>query len=135
MSLEPGNVAVARQRADAARARLMGTFDDLLGALRDLQRKLEPSHLARDAWEAAKSKGADLAEDAVDAVAKRPIAASGIVAAIALFIAREPVIDLIGKISGGMKSNGEQKLSKRRKRNESQPAGSSRKPDVARASD
>jgi len=132
---EPRNVADARERADEARDRMMGTFDDLLGALKVLQQKLEPSHLAKDAWQAAKSKGADLAEDAVDAVAKRPIAATGIIAAIALFIAREPVMDLVGKIADGMTSDGRKTASKRRKRNESQPARSPRKPDVAPAGD
>jgi hypothetical protein len=95
---EPPSVAEARQRADHARARLFATFDDLLGAFKYMQQKFEPSHLARDAWEAAKSKGADVAEDAVDAVAKRPVAATGVVAAIALFLARGPLLDLAGKL-------------------------------------
>ena len=101
MSAEPRSVAEAREGADQARARLFATFDELLGAFKQLQTRLEPSHLARDAWEAAKSKGADVAEDAVDAVAKRPIAATGVVAAIALFLAREPLIDLAGKLIKG----------------------------------
>lgn len=98
MTGEPRSVAEARERANQARARLFATFDDLLGAFRLLQQRLEPSHLARDAWEAAKAKGADVAEDAVDAVAKRPIAATGVVAAIALFLAREPLMDLAVKL-------------------------------------
>lgn len=101
MNDEPRSVAEARERADRARERLFTTFDDLFGALKLLQQRLEPSHLARDAWEAAKSKGADIAEDAVDAVAKRPIATTGVVAAIALFLAREPLIDLAGKLVKG----------------------------------
>jgi hypothetical protein len=110
---QPQSVADARQRADQARAQLLATFDDLLGAFKLLQERLEPSHLARDAWEAAKSKGADLAEDAVDAVAKRPIAATGIVAAIAMFLAREPLIDLAGKLVAG--DSGKRSNKKRRK--------------------
>ena len=51
-----------------------------------------------DAWDAAKSKGADIAEDAVDAVRSRPLTATGVVAAIALFLAREPLIDFAGKL-------------------------------------
>ena len=101
MSSEPTSVAEARQRANQARAQFLATFDELLAAFRRLQERLEPSHLARDAWEAAKSKGADLAEDAVDAVAKRPIATTGVVAAIAMFLAREPLIDLAGKLVSG----------------------------------
>ena len=51
-------VTVARIEADSARARLMATAQVL-------QDRLRPGTLARDAWEGAKMKGADLAEDAV----------------------------------------------------------------------
>ena len=101
MSDEPHSVVEARQRADHARARLFATFDELLGAFKDMQKRFEPSHLARDAWEAAKSKGADVAEDAVDAVAKRPVATTGVVAAIALFLARGPLLNFAGKLVKG----------------------------------
>lgn len=94
-------VAEARRRAEQARTKLWATFDELVDYGQALQRKLEPSHLARDAWDAAKNKGVDLAEDAVDAVRKRPVAATGAVAALALFIAREPLMDLAGKLMDG----------------------------------
>ena len=84
----------ARERADHARYRMMQT-------LQELQRRIAPKTLARGAWEGAKSKGADLAEDAVDAVRKRPVAATGAVAAIAMFLAREPLMDLAGKLWNG----------------------------------
>ena len=51
----------AASRSSAARARLMATAQEL-------QERLSPKTLARDAWQGAKEKGADLAEDAVDAV-------------------------------------------------------------------
>ena len=95
---ESPRVADARRKAEQARAKFWGSVDELLDFAQDVQRRLEPSHLARDAWEAAKSKGADVAEEAVDAVRKRPIAAGGAVAALALFIAREPLMDLAGKL-------------------------------------
>jgi hypothetical protein len=63
-----------------------------------LQARLSPGVLARGAWQGAKDKGADLAENAVDAVRKRPIAATGVIAAIALFLAREPLKDLADKV-------------------------------------
>ena len=69
-----------------------------------------------DAWDAAKSKGADIAEDAVDAVRSRPLTATGVVAAIALFLAREPLIDLAGKLVDGAK----------RKRQTQKPQGQER---------
>lgn len=44
-----------------------------------------------NAWEGVREKGEALAEDAVQAVKDRPLAFSGIGAAILLFFAREPV--------------------------------------------
>jgi hypothetical protein len=89
-------VLAARADAEQAQARLVAT-------LHELQQRIAPKTLARDAWDGAKNKGADLAEDAVDAVRRRPVAAGGIVAALALFLAREPLMDLAGKAVGGKK--------------------------------
>jgi len=108
-------VTEARQKAELARAKFWGSFDELLDYGHRLQQRLEPSHLAKDAWDAAKSKGADLAEDAVDAVRKRPIAASGAVAALALFIAREPLMDLAGKLLDGSSKKKPKRAAKPRK--------------------
>lgn len=98
MTEETPTVAEARQQAAQAKASFWASFDALIDYAQDMQDKLAPSHIARDAWEAAKAKGADIAEDAVDAVRKRPVAASGAVAAIAMLIAREPLMDLAGKL-------------------------------------
>ncbi len=122
-------------KVEAARIEVERSRAQLLDTAKLLQQRLQPGKITRDAWESAKEKGAGLAEDAVDAVRRRPYAAGGVVAAIALFIAREPVMDLVGKLAGGMTSNGDGKISKRRKSNESQPAKSSRKPKPARAGD
>ena len=97
MSGDTPEIAAARIEAERARARLMDTA-------RQLQERLSPGTLAQNAWEGAKSKGADLAEDAVDAVRRRPAIAGGVVAAIALFLAREPLIDMAGKLADGMGS-------------------------------
>ncbi len=83
-------ILAARADAELAQGRLVAT-------LHELQQRVAPKTLARDAWDSAKSKGADLTEDAVDAVRQRPIAAGGIVAALALFLARQPLMDLAGK--------------------------------------
>ena len=61
MSRDSPEVAAARIEVERSRARLMSTAHELQG-------RLSPSTLTRDAWEGAKSKGADLVEDAVDAV-------------------------------------------------------------------
>jgi hypothetical protein len=63
----------------------------MLETAHELQARLQPKTLAGEVWEKAKDKGADLAEGAVDAVAKRPLAVGGVVAAIAMYLAREPL--------------------------------------------
>jgi hypothetical protein len=103
-------------RIEAARIEVERSRAQLLGTAKELQGRLEPGKLSRDAWQSAKDKGADLAEEAVDAVRRRPYAAGGAVAAIALFIAREPIMELLGKFTGVMTSD-EPKKSKRRQRN------------------
>lgn len=88
-------VAAARIEVERSRGRLMATAHEL-------QERLSPKVLARDAWEGAKDKGANLAEDAVDAVRSRPVAAGGIVAALTMFLAREPLMDLAGRLVGSI---------------------------------
>ena len=88
-------IAAARVEVERSRARAMA-------AAHELQERLSPKVLARGAWQGAKEKGAGLAEDAVDAVRSRPLTATGVVAAIAMFLAREPLIDLAGKIVDGV---------------------------------
>lgn len=77
----------------AARIEVERTRAALLDTARELQQRLQPGTLASEAWEKAKNKGADLAEDAVDAVAKRPLAVGGAIAALAMFLARKPLKD------------------------------------------
>lgn len=79
-------VVAARIEVERARAALLDTA-------RDIQQRLQPKTLASEAWEKAKIKGADLAEDAVDAVKKRPVAIGGVFAALTMFLAREPLKD------------------------------------------
>jgi ElaB/YqjD/DUF883 family membrane-anchored ribosome-binding protein len=100
---EASEVTAARSEAERARAQLMGTAHRL-------QTRISPGNLAHNAWQGAKDKGADLAENAVDAVRSRPLAATGIVAAVTLFLAREPLMDLAGKLTKRVK--GRKKSSK-----------------------
>lgn len=103
---EESEIAAARSEVDRTRARLMGTAQQL-------QERLSPKTLARGAWEGTKEKGADLAENAVDAVRARPLAAAGVVAAITMFLAREPLMDLAHNLMDGV--NEKRKSRKRRK--------------------
>jgi ElaB/YqjD/DUF883 family membrane-anchored ribosome-binding protein len=89
-------ITAAKAEVDRSRARLMATAHEL-------QERLSPKTLARNTWQGAKEKGADFAENTVDAVKARPLAATGVVAAITMFLAREPLIDLAGKVVGGRK--------------------------------
>ena len=97
MTRDTPDVVAARFEAERARSRLMGTTHRL-------QARISPGTLAQNAWEGAKDKGASLAENAVDAVRSRPLAATGVVAAIALFLAREPLMDLAGKATDKVRS-------------------------------
>lgn len=97
MTDDTPEIAEARRKAEQARAKLFATAEEMIDHARGIKRKLTPANIAHNAWDAAKSKGADVAEDAVDAVRKRPVMASSAVAALALFIAREPLMDLANK--------------------------------------
>ena len=96
MTGESPEVTAARIEAEHARAQLMGTAHRL-------QTRISPGNLAHNAWQGAKDKGADLAENAVDAVRSRPLAATGVVAAVTLFLAREPLKDLAGRLTDRVK--------------------------------
>ena len=104
-------ILAARADAEHARQRLMESAHEL-------QERLAPKTVARNAWQGAKDgikhKSADLAEDAVDAVRKRPVAATGAVAALALFLAREPLMELAGKIADGWTTKSEAKRARKR---------------------
>lgn len=92
-------------RIVAAQARVAEAREALIDTARELQQRLQPKTLAREAWESAKVKGADIAEDAVDAVKRRPVATGGIIAAIAMFLAREPIKDGVSKLYDVMTSD------------------------------
>jgi hypothetical protein len=101
-------IAEARAEVERRRSRMMATAHEL-------QVRLSPGTLAKGAWQGAKEKGANLAEDAVDAVRARPIAATSVVAAITMFLAREPLMDLAGRVVDGAKEK--KKKCKARKKN------------------
>ena len=99
---DTSKVVAAQIEVERTRAALMET-------VREVQQRLQPRTLASEAWEKAKVKGADLAEDAVDAVRSRPVAVGGIVAALTMFLAREPIKDAAVKLYDAMTSKEEPK--------------------------
>ena len=96
----------------AAKAEVERSRARLLAAAQELQDRLSPKTLSREAWEGAKNKGADLVEDAVDAVRSRPMTTTGVIAAITLFLAREPLMELAGKLMNGVSAKKKQRKSK-----------------------
>jgi hypothetical protein len=112
-------IVAARAEVDRSRARVMASAHEL-------QERLSPKVLAKGAWQGAKEKGADLAEDAVDAVRSRPLTATGVVAAVTMFLAREPLIDLAGRLADNV---GEKRKSRRARK-----AGTKQK-DTEKAND
>ena len=108
MKEEPPSVLAARAEVEIARKRMLET-------LGELQRQFAPRALVREAWETAREKGAELAEETVDAVKSRPLAATGVVAAITMFLAREPLMDLAGKLVGGVSNKRKAKKRSRTK--------------------
>jgi ElaB/YqjD/DUF883 family membrane-anchored ribosome-binding protein len=116
---------VSRERVKAAEFEVDRARARLLSSLNDVSHQFEPHRLMQEAWEKAKDKGADLAEDAVDAVRSRPFAATGVVAAITMFLAREPLMDLAGKLVDGAKG----KSRKRRKPAAGKAEGAQQKED------
>ena len=99
---EPPKVAAARIEVERTKAALLDTLGELV-------ERFQPHNLVDDIWEHAKIKGADLAEDAVDAVKSRPVAVGGVVAALTMFLAREPIKDAAVKLYDAMTSKDEPK--------------------------
>ena len=111
MTEDEARIAAAERSVERARERMIETAQTLA-------RQVEPGRIARGLWDDAKDKGADLAEEAVDAVKARPIAASGIVAGLALFLAREPIAERAGKWWNGAKTKRKTRAPAARKRAE-----------------
>ena len=90
--MKPVSVKEARARgeADAAKARLMSTVEEV-------KERLAPGKLTSDAVQAVKDKGIVMADDTVTAVKDKPAMAAGIATATALFIARKPLFAAVAR--------------------------------------
>ena len=124
---EPAKITAARIQVEKSRAALIDTAHEL-------QVRLAPRTLASEAWEKAKIKGADLAEEAVDAVTSRPVAVGGVAAAIAMFLAREPIKDAAVKIYDAMTSRPATKAPRAALKQPRKPASPPAKPRARPAS-
>ena len=81
----------ARLKAEATRRQLLATATEL-------QERLRPGTIATHAWEGVKDKSGALADDAVEAVKARPVAAASLLAAFTLFLARQPIRSAVSKL-------------------------------------
>ena len=80
--------ARARGEADAAKARLMGTVEEL-------KARLAPGKLASEAVQAAKDKSIVVADGTVNRAREKPGMVAGAAAATALVIARKPLFSAL----------------------------------------
>ena len=97
------DIRLVEAEGEVARSR-----EQVVETLHELADLLAPKRIAKNVWESAKVKGADMAEDAVDAVKRRPVAATGLVAAITMFLAREPIKNGIVNLYDAMTSDDEE---------------------------
>jgi len=93
---DPGAAQLERAKVEAelAKKRLSSTMSEL-------QTRLKPGNLASEAWSGVRGKGEDLADNTMQTVKERPAAASGIAAAILIYLAREPLWRALRKLLSG----------------------------------
>jgi hypothetical protein len=113
----PSAIALAKRESDEARARVAST-------LGELQQRLKPKALANQAWSGVREKSGEIADDAVQAVKDRPVAASGLAVAFMLFLAREPILSAASKWLGGSKAGAKKPRGTNRRRKGSKNNGS-----------
>ena len=82
------DLPAARRRAEAARARLAGT-------LVDLQARLNPKALAREAIGELKEAAQEIGRDGLESLKRHPLTLAGGAAAVGLLLARGPLKHLI----------------------------------------
>lgn len=91
MNDDEPSLAVAQARSDRARQRLAGT-------LVELQSRLNPKALAREAAQELREAGQELAREGFETVRRHPLTIAGIATAIGLFLARRPLRSLVTQL-------------------------------------
>lgn len=84
------DVEVAQSQVDAARGRLMATVEEI-------QQRIAPSTLMDEAIEQVKTRSAEFAQSAGQAVRDRPATVAATVAGLGLLVAAKPLSRLFGK--------------------------------------
>ena len=98
MANKPNPDALALQQAKREEQIARERFSSTLGAL---QYRLKPATLANDAWSGVKDKTGELTDSAIQSVKDRPLTTSGIVAAVAIFLARDSLWSLVARYVRG----------------------------------
>lgn len=81
--------------ADVERAKKR--FASTMGAL---QYRLKPGTLMTNAWDGVRDKSGEVADSTMQAVKDRPLTVSGVLAAILIFLARDPLRRLLASLLG-----------------------------------
>ena len=98
MANKPNPDALALQQAKREEQIARERFSSTLGAL---QYRLKPATLANDAWSGVKDKTGEFTDSAIQSVKDRPLTTSGIVAAVAIFLARDSLWSLVARYVRG----------------------------------
>ena len=77
-------------------------FASTMGAL---QYRLKPGTLMGNAWDGVRDKSGEVADTTLQAVKGRPVTISGILAAILIFLARDPLKRLVASLFSGRRSD------------------------------
>ena len=88
MTGDDNDLATAKRRAEAARTRLTGT-------LVDIQARLKPKALMREAAHEVKEAAQELARDGLDTLKRHPVTLAGATAVLGIFFARGPLRHVI----------------------------------------
>jgi hypothetical protein len=86
----------AKYQEALARKRLQNTA----GAL---QYRLKPGTLMNNAWEGVRDKGSEVADRGLNVAHDRPVTIAGVIAAVLIFLAREPLLRFVGSLFGPKK--------------------------------
>lgn len=93
MTRQTRSLTQAQYEVEQAKKRLAST-------LGSLQYRLRPGNLVNEAWEGVRDKSSEMADGALQKVKDRPMTASGIIAAILIFLARDPLWAALSKLLG-----------------------------------
>ncbi len=92
---EKSHDSSATRQLEQAAAEVERSKRQLASSLGALQYRLKPGTLMNNAWEGVRDKSGEVADNTLQAVKNRPATVSGIIAAIILFLVREPLWRLI----------------------------------------